>query len=154
MPSSAGWPVLSSIPGWITVRDTLVRCAILVGDLDSAHTRRWAGALVDADLDVVAVGFGDATDFPGSVRARCEVLSRHRYATALRAVRTVIREVRPDVVHAHFVSSYGVLADLAAGGVPVVQFAWGSDVLWHDSRPLTGSDARGADPPPSRVRDL
>ena len=26
---------------------------ILVGDLDSAHTRRWAGALVDAHLDVV-----------------------------------------------------------------------------------------------------
>ena len=38
------------------------------------------------------------------------------------------------MIHAHFVSSYGVLSALAAGTRPVLQFAWGSDVLWHDRR--------------------
>lgn len=43
-------------------------------------------------------------------------------------VRELVAALRPDVVHAHVLSTYGFLA-VVAGVTPVVATAWGSDVL-------------------------
>ncbi|MFO0582483.1 MAG: glycosyltransferase [Anaeromyxobacter sp.] len=39
----------------------------------------------------------------------------------------VIRDVRPDLVHAHYAAGYGTLAALAAGH-PLITSVWGSDI--------------------------
>ena len=47
-----------------------------------------------------------------------------------RRVGRLLREIRPDVINAHFVTSYGAVAALAnRGRMPVVVTAYGSDVL-------------------------
>lgn len=45
-----------------------------------------------------------------------------------RRVKRLIREISPEVVHAHYVTHYGYLA-AKSGFRPIVMTAWGSDVL-------------------------
>lgn len=43
-------------------------------------------------------------------------------------IRKLIKEIKPDIIHAHYVTSYGTLAVLL-GFHPLVITAWGSDIL-------------------------
>lgn len=58
-----------------------------------------------------------------------------RYALAIPSLAQAIRRWNPRVVHGHYVSSYGLLASVArrlahpVSGPPLVQTAWGSDLL-------------------------
>ena len=113
---------------------------LILGELTSVHVQRWVSALA-GDLDIHVAGFGDI----GSV-ASCTV--HHlgdertsgdvRFLIALPSVMALRRRLKPHVVHAHYLASYGVLAAFATAGgraAPVVQSAWGSDVLQRDKLP-------------------
>lgn len=100
---------------------------LLLGDLPSPHTRRWVEAL-RSEVDLAVVGFGER---PPGVAARSlgpSPASTIRQLSSVPAIRSFAAGFAPDVVHAHFASSYGVLAMLA-GLEPRVTTAWGSDVL-------------------------
>lgn len=103
---------------------------LVIGNAASPHVRRWVRALHDAGHQVCCSGFGELADDELSMRSLgSSTLSHRRYVLGLPALRRTVRAFRPDVVHAHFVASYGLMAMAAARSVPVVQFAWGSDVL-------------------------
>ena len=91
---------------------------LLLGDATSVHVRRWVEGLSDAGIDVVQADIA-AGSLPRAIR----------FAAAVPRIRSVIRRLRPDIVHAHFASSYGVLAALTCGARPLVVSVWGSDVL-------------------------
>jgi L-malate glycosyltransferase len=55
-------------------------------------------------------------------------LGRAGYLLSIGTLRRLARRLRPDVVHAQYVTSYGFLA-AAAGLRPLVVTAWGTDVL-------------------------
>lgn len=46
----------------------------------------------------------------------------------LREIKKIIKEIKPDILHAHYLTSYGHLAVLS-GFKPFIATAWGSDVL-------------------------
>ena len=52
-------------------------------------------------------------------------------AAHVRWIRRLLRELRPDVVHAHWLCGFACFAALA-GAEPLVAMAWGSDVLRAD----------------------
>lgn len=121
----------------------------LLGDANSPHTRRWA-------LEMCARGWRVSI-----VTARPEPLDgveqrllppvRHQAEWLLRAgaARCHVRELAPDIVHAHYLTSYGYLA-ARCGRHPLVMTAWGSDLLvTPHTRPwmrwLTGWILRRAD---------
>ena len=54
--------------------------------------------------------------------------SKALYLSVIPRLRALIRSLRPDIVHAHYATSYGLLAALS-GHPRVVITAWGSDVL-------------------------
>ena len=55
---------------------------------------------------------------------------KQRYAHRLKTYRDILKEVGPDVVHAHWLYQYGLHGVLASRGIaPFVQSVWGSDVL-------------------------
>jgi L-malate glycosyltransferase len=54
-------------------------------------------------------------------------VSKLRYLLAVPAVRKAIARFRPDVVHAHYATSYGLLGALG-GKHPLITSVWGSDV--------------------------
>ena len=55
-------------------------------------------------------------------------LGKIGYFFAIPAIKLLWRRIKPDIVHAHYVTSYGFLAAMA-GVKPLIVTAWGSDVL-------------------------
>jgi glycosyltransferase involved in cell wall biosynthesis len=114
---------------------TLSGPVLLVADAASVHTRRLAVALRDSGLSVVVAGFeGEALPGVRLIRLGTQPVARDaRYLMAVPVLARWIRRLRPAVVHGHYVSSYGVLASLAWGlarwRAPLVQTAWGTDLL-------------------------
>ena len=116
----------------------------------SVHTRRWAGWFAERghEVHVITCGDADARDLdaegePLPLRYRVHDLGRPRlgrlgYFTKLLRARRTVRRIAPDVLHAHWLTSYGMLA-LAADrrGLPLVVTAHGDDVLIAPrSRPM------------------
>ncbi|MBN2567249.1 glycosyltransferase [Candidatus Woesearchaeota archaeon] len=56
-----------------------------------------------------------------------------RFITTLFAVRRLIRRLRPDIVHAHYVSEYGVFAAFS-GFRPFMVSPWGGDIQFECDR--------------------
>lgn len=121
----------------------------LLGDANSPHTRRWA-------LEMRARGWrvSIVTTRPeplDGVEQRILPPVRRSIDWLLRAgaARCHVRELAPDIVHAHYVTSYGYLA-ARCDRHPLVMTAWGSDLLvTPHTRPwmrwLTGWILRRAD---------
>jgi glycosyltransferase involved in cell wall biosynthesis len=106
---------------------------LVVGDLASPHSTRWADAMVDRGHEVLRAGFGTPSESrAAAVELGSREVSDRRYAAGLPRLGLALRRFKPDVVHAHFVASYGVMATVVAGRTPIIAFAWGSDVLWLD----------------------
>jgi L-malate glycosyltransferase len=115
---------------------------VLFGDGDSPHLLKWARALAPQVELWAASSRGFAPGFDGLVPAgrRLALATRPDFeggnaALLLQLPRLArwLRGVRPDWIHAHYLSSHGTLAWLATRllGAPgrVVGSAWGSDVL-------------------------
>ncbi|HEU5299395.1 MAG TPA: glycosyltransferase [bacterium] len=96
----------------------------------SIHTRRWATHFASLGHEVHVISFQQAA-LPGVevhwLRPRT-TLKPIDYPLAVPAARRLLEHIVPDVVHAHYVTSYGLVAVLA-GIRPLVVTAWGSDVL-------------------------
>jgi L-malate glycosyltransferase len=116
---------------------------LLLSDCGSAHTRKWATALAGRGIETgifsMGKGRGEAwwesckgiTVFTSSVDSRHfsgSVASKLSYLRVLPHLKKVIRTFRPDIVHAHYATSYGLLGRLS-GFHPYIISVWGSDVM-------------------------
>jgi glycosyltransferase involved in cell wall biosynthesis len=119
----------------------------LVGDGESPHLAKWARAL-EPRVDLYAVSSrGFAEGFAVPPQRRLALGTRPDFeggnAGLLRTLPRVaawLRRVRPDWIHAHYLTSHGTLAWLAglllrAPG-RLVGSAWGSDILVAPERSL------------------
>ena len=110
---------------------------LLLGTTNSPHVEDIAIGLAQRGIKVV-VGGSAAPSLPPSVlpaqgirvvpaptRAAAPPV---RLARRVRWVRRLLRELRPDVVHAH-VLSHDPFVAMLAGARPLVATAWGSDVF-------------------------
>ena len=139
-----------------------LRIAVL-GDFDGVHTRSWLRWFVERGHDVHAISYyAPAAPLEGVTLhvLRPPTTGDRRLATSRRpttddrrpttvlggllrlvhgvryrfaGLRRVLREIRPDVFHAHFVVEHGFYGALA-GYHPYVVTAWGSDVLVEPGR--------------------
>jgi glycosyltransferase involved in cell wall biosynthesis len=110
---------------------------LMLGAVNHPHVEHLALAMAARGFDVIAGG--DAIPaLPDSVlpasgipvhaapdARRGEPIGAARH---IRWVRRLIAELRPDVVHGHWLPGYAFFA-AAAGAKPLVAMAWGSDVL-------------------------
>lgn len=122
----------------------------LLGDANSVHLRRWAAEMLSRGFRVSVVtarpqpidGVEDQVVLP-PVRRSSDWLWRTG------AARAAVAALAPDLVHAHYVTSYGFLA-ARVGRRPLLMTAWGSDLLVTPRRSallraLTGWTLRRAD---------
>ncbi len=119
---------------------------LLLSDAPNIHTRRWCAYFAARGHDVHVASCERATDLAGTFHPlpSAPVPGALRYPLAAHALRGVIARVRPDVVNAHFVPNYGVMAALA-GADPLAVTAWGSDILLNARRtPLHRARAQWA----------
>ena len=108
-----------------------------LADAASRHTRRWAAYLSGRGHQVEVISLRPR-EIPG---VRVHVLSGWRglgkagYPLHAPRVRALLRRSRPDLVHAHHVTSYGLLGALS-GFHPLLVHTWGRDVLEFPQRSL------------------
>ena len=104
---------------------------LLLGDARQVHLRRWARIFAEHGYDVLTVSLEATADFPTRfirVPVPRFLPDALRYPLACVPLRRIIRDFRPDVVSAHFVPNYGVMAALTGAG-PWVLSTWGSDMM-------------------------
>ena len=102
---------------------------LFVSDAASVHTRRWAEFFRDEGADVHVASFRPAKIEGVTVHLLASGrLGRLGYFLAIPRLRALARRLKPEVVHAQYVTSYGFLS-AAAGLRPLVVTAWGTDVL-------------------------
>jgi glycosyltransferase involved in cell wall biosynthesis len=104
-----------------------------VANPESIHTQRWLRYFASQGHELHLIG-EHATHYvpPAGVvlhdLTRLVNVRKLRYVAWGLAVRRLVREIRPDLLHAHQVTSAGWLG-AAAGCHPFVVTAWGSDLL-------------------------
>lgn len=109
----------------------------------SIHTRRWVSFFAERGHEVHVVTCGDGVaDLDDANRHRYTVhdLGAPRggklgYLTKILPARRLIRRLQPEVVHAHFATSYGMLA-LMSKARPLVVTAHGDDLLRSPRNPV------------------
>lgn len=107
---------------------------LFFADASSVHTRRWVASAVERGAEAIVI-----TRQPGEVPGARQVIAirpgsdKASWFRALPEVRRVVRELgqsfRPDLVHGHYITSYGLWAAACGLSCPKVLTAWGSDIL-------------------------
>lgn len=102
---------------------------VLLSGASSIHTVRWANGLSNAGHEIHVITQHPVVDpFDSTVKVH---LFPYRgvlgYYTMVPAVRKLLREIKPDIVNAHYASGYATTARLV-GYHPWLLSVWGSDV--------------------------
>lgn len=109
---------------------------LLLSEPGSVHTVRWANSLAERGVSIFVYGFGKYN--PSQYGQQITVSSANKnssgffnkltYILSIWRIRKIIREIKPDIVHAHYATSYGLLGKLA-GFKPFIVSVWGTDVF-------------------------
>jgi len=101
----------------------------LVANIASIHTLRWANALSERNYDVHLITQDRGGD---KLSGRVEVHflpfqgNKGYFINAL-FLRKLLKQIKPDLLHAHYASGYGTLGRLS-GFHPYMLSVWGADV--------------------------
>ncbi|MES2592723.1 MAG: glycosyltransferase [Bacteroidota bacterium] len=115
---------------------------LLLSDINSAHTQKWATALAEKGLDIAIFSMSQPdNDWFSKFGIRSinslginkkklngRLLYKLSYIMLLPNLRSAIAEFKPEIIHSHYASSYGLLGALS-GFHPFIISAWGSDVM-------------------------
>lgn len=112
---------------------------LLLSDTYSEHTEKWALGLANKGIKVGLFSFNKASyewyDHPNitlyfepeqkiNAESTLTKLSYFKYVTVLKKI---IKHFEPDILHAHYATSYGIVGALT-GFHPFILSVWGSDV--------------------------
>ena len=117
---------------------------LLLAHGPSVHTRRWAKALRGRGHEILLLTAvpTPSPEVPERVIGIPAPVPAIRYLGAVAAVREAVRTFLPDVVVAHFLPNYGLLAALSGARAWMVA-CWGSDLLVNARRsPFHSARAR------------
>lgn len=102
----------------------------LLADAQSIHIQRWLNFFSDRGHEVHVVSFRPNGSTVGQIHAYewGRRLGKWRYLLYLGHIRRLVRYLKPQIVHAHHATSYG-LAGALIGHHPFLIHTWGRDVL-------------------------
>ena len=91
---------------------------LFLADINSSHTQRWVNGLTTHGLQVGIFSFTVPKDaWYKSLNIACyhpvAKLTKWKYVFQLSSLRKAIRTFQPDILHAHYATSYGLLARLS-----------------------------------------
>lgn len=107
---------------------------LIIGALNSNHTKRWANAMAIHGHHVLVAHRPDQTDDMGDLHPSVKAVplkyggKSYSYYLNVPSLKRIYRDFAPDVVNAHYASGYGLLARLAKVR-PLVISMWGSDIF-------------------------
>ena len=111
---------------------------LFLADGSSIHTKRWVNSLSEKGLTIHLFSLRpvEISEYPSenfsftafNCQKRFGGLSKLNYLKVLPELKKVIADFKPDILHAHFATSYGLLGALS-GFHPFILSVWGSDVF-------------------------
>jgi L-malate glycosyltransferase len=117
---------------------------LLLAEAQSNHTYKWAKALAKRDYCICVFSLNPCASELYSGMKYLEVVSckvsknlsnkpsnhilKIQYLKTVFLLRKIIKRFRPDIVHAHYATSYGLLGVLS-GFQPLLISVWGSDIF-------------------------
>ena len=101
----------------------------LLAPANSSHTIKWASGLTECGHSVHLISAHKASqDLPGNVRCyRLPIAAPLGYVLSAISLRKILKEIKPDILNAHYATGYGTLARLS-GFRPLLLSVWGSDI--------------------------
>lgn len=104
-----------------------------LGDGNSIHVKRWAEFFYNKGHEVHLITFNNTNIENISIHiiAKIEINQsggNWKYLLHLRRVKKIIEDISPDIINAHYITSYGLMAALT-GFKNIILTAWGSDIL-------------------------
>lgn len=112
---------------------------LLLSDTYSEHTEKWALGLADQGVSIGIFSFNKASYEwhkhkniqvfyePDSKINAEKTLTKLSYIKYVSVLKKIIKNFAPDILHAHYATSYGLVGSLT-GFHPFVLSVWGSDV--------------------------
>jgi len=116
---------------------------LILSDINSPHTQKWAISLKKKEviIGIFSLTSPDNNRVWNTTDIELFYLSKHNrklkqrtsyskisYLKYLPFLKKVIKFFKPDIIHAHYISSYGLLSVFTRFH-PLVMSAWGSDVM-------------------------
>jgi glycosyltransferase involved in cell wall biosynthesis len=111
---------------------------VLIGENGSVHIQKWIlGISESKDIDVHVISFERGLRFPGVTYHFIKPLTKTKLDFFLRVfrVRRIIKKINPDLVHAHYATSYGFWGAWS-GFHPFIITGWGADIFDSPANPL------------------
>ncbi len=102
----------------------------LLGNINSVHLQRWASQLNKKGHKIDVISFEKTSPLENITihHIKRKIPTKLDYIFNISSIKKLIHSIKPDVVHAHYLTSYGFIA-ACTGFRPLVVSAWGSDVL-------------------------
>lgn len=115
---------------------------LILGDPSSPHIIKWVRGLAEKNISIYLLGLSKFDTNIYNKLENVEVCSleldseifntdrfwqKTKYLKAFFKVRKIIKEFKPDILHAHYATSYGLLGALS-GFNPYIISVWGTDV--------------------------
>jgi len=112
---------------------------LLLADTYSEHTEKWALGLANQGVQIGLFSFNKASYewhnhknitvfFEPETKINAEkTLTKLSYLKYVTILKRIIKNFNPDILHAHYATSYGLVGSLS-GFHPFVLSVWGSDV--------------------------
>lgn len=115
---------------------------LLLSNIEASHTLKWANSLIKRDIDVYLCGLGERIpegyhskvniiniQISNSTKSQADgALEKSIYLKSVPTIYSLIKKIKPDILHAHYASSYGLLGALS-GYKPFLVSVWGNDVF-------------------------
>ncbi|WP_066890621.1 glycosyltransferase family 4 protein [Clostridium nigeriense] len=106
-----------------------------LGDAGSIHTRRWIEFFRDTGNEVHLISFRKA-DINGvklyymgdSINIDSDGGNK-QYLKKIFKIKNIIKQINPDLINAHYLTSYGFIGSIVKGKIPFVVSTWGTDIL-------------------------
>ncbi len=124
----------------------------LLSDPNNTHTQRWVTSLATYDIHIYLFGLNKCDlkfyepyknvevsyfDITSSLNDRLKngSFEKLQYLKVITELRKKIKQFKPDILHAHYATSYGLLGALS-GFHPFIISVWGSDIYCFPKRSI------------------
>ncbi|MDO5018441.1 MAG: glycosyltransferase [Lagierella massiliensis] len=106
-----------------------------LADCTSAHTKKWCEYFLNKNYEIVVVSLTSGKipgckvyDFNvGETIHKKDLNKLFSYFSKVKRVKEIIKKEKPDIIHAHYATSYGLLGSMLKFK-PYILSVWGSDV--------------------------